>query len=98
MRFTCRGPKIEGCGTRRSGPLVRLRYLESLVHADALRDDLLTAGWPIDFDPIDFFRIAQAKIKWENALRQVSGFAVVVLRIGISARINSYRGAEAVTI
>jgi hypothetical protein len=45
----------------------------------AVSEDLFAAGWPIDLDAIDFFGIAQAKVERENALRQVTGFAVVVL-------------------
>ena len=66
-------------GTKVSALLLWLCDLKSLVHTGAVREDLLAAGWPIDLDAIDFFGIAQAKIQRENALRQVTGFAVVVL-------------------
>jgi hypothetical protein len=79
-------PKLQEIGAG----LVGFGDLQGLVGLQAVGDHLFVPGGPIDLDTIDFLRVAQSKIERKHALRQVTGFTVVVAGVGLRARVHAH--------
>src|SRR5207245_6152681 len=62
------------------------------------REIALSARGPADLDALDARRVPEAEVERKDALREVSGLAVVVFRVDAPARGDSYRGAQAVAV
>src|SRR5579863_1522626 len=81
-----------------SARLIRLRYPQGLILPNPSRQILFAPRRPVDFHAVNLAGIPQAKVKRQDALRQVAGLAVVVLGISLPARMNPHGRSQTVAI
>ena len=78
--------------------LLHFRDPERLVFSKTLCDDLLAAGGPVYLDTIDLLCVAQAEVKWESALREVTGFTVIVFGIDVPSGSHTHSSAQPIPV
>ena len=63
-----------------------------------VRNDLLLAGWPDDFNGVHFVGIRQPEIQRHRTLPEIAGFAVVIVGEHAVLRFDENRRTQTVTI
>jgi hypothetical protein len=68
------------------------------IHRNPLRHLLLHTGWPVNLHAIRRAHFTQPEIERQRTLREISRFAVMKLRQGLSAGMHLDFGAQSITI